>query len=589
MDLGKTLSKKYPNLFWKGIVLFYSVTLVVTLAFCDVKYEVSDDFIMEAILSGAFNGQTDPHIMFSNILWGWILKIFYMVCPGVSWYFWAQVLLCHAAFLAFVYLLYHFLPPIPCASLSIVLFVFITKDVILLMQFTKTASLTIFSGGMLFIWALFHQRKPSLLIATAVLTVAGTFVRYACAYIAGPFLLVYLAFETVEFIRSGRFEKKCLFRLYAMGGVLALSIVLLHGLNTAMYYTSEGYANYYTFNKARANIIDYPRREYEYYGDALPSIGISYNDFDMVNNWCFDDISVFSTQTMQQLSSVVDGVREELHPDRQEIIRIVQERNYTAYPILWCFVFCAVLLLLCRPRCFWIPLTAGGIAVFLLVYFIYQGRYVYRTEFSVILCAALLVALFCGKSQLNKAQTAAFCAAALLAVVWQGPTYLPDDSWETLDDASYRDYVDSTFYYSWNYADEKYTKTINRRELRSDFWEEVRENPDNVYILDFPTTIQTLYYDFSPFESAASKWPRNLFYLGGVTTQHPAVLEGLSQNGIKNQNPLQAILQRENVYFVGSESESDLLCRYFTEHYGETVKTWYNNLGGYDVWSYSLQ
>ena len=62
--------------------------LVMILLFANIKYEVSDDFIMEMVASGAYTGQPDSHIMFSNILLGWLLTLFYRVAPSVSWGFW---------------------------------------------------------------------------------------------------------------------------------------------------------------------------------------------------------------------------------------------------------------------------------------------------------------------------------------------------------------------------------------------------------------------------------------------------------------------------------------------------------------------
>ena len=41
--------------------------------FCDIKYEVSDDFVMSTILSGAYTKEPNPYIMFVNVLWGYCL------------------------------------------------------------------------------------------------------------------------------------------------------------------------------------------------------------------------------------------------------------------------------------------------------------------------------------------------------------------------------------------------------------------------------------------------------------------------------------------------------------------------------------
>ena len=76
------------------------VLLLCILLFCSIKYEVSDDFIMEMVVSGAYTGHPDAHMMFSNIFIGWLFVPLYSLFPAISWYFWLQMLLCFLSFLA---------------------------------------------------------------------------------------------------------------------------------------------------------------------------------------------------------------------------------------------------------------------------------------------------------------------------------------------------------------------------------------------------------------------------------------------------------------------------------------------------------
>lgn len=65
------------NIFALGLVLLC----------CDLKYEVSDDFVMSTIVSGAYGKGVNPHLIFSNILIGYVLLPFYEFFPRISWYF----------------------------------------------------------------------------------------------------------------------------------------------------------------------------------------------------------------------------------------------------------------------------------------------------------------------------------------------------------------------------------------------------------------------------------------------------------------------------------------------------------------------
>ena len=102
--IAKNITKKWNNKVWAivlNMVFFLSIVLI-----CDIKYEVSDDFIMSTIISGAYGNGYNPHLMFINIIWGYILLPFYYLMPQISWYLIAQLLVC---LLSFTFVSYTFL------------------------------------------------------------------------------------------------------------------------------------------------------------------------------------------------------------------------------------------------------------------------------------------------------------------------------------------------------------------------------------------------------------------------------------------------------------------------------------------------
>lgn len=111
----------------------------------------------------------------------------------------------------------------------------------------------------------------------------------------------------------------------------------------------------------------------------------------------------------------------------------------------------------------------------------------------------------------------------------------------------------------------------------------MREHPENLYLLDFNTTIQSLYYEFSPFESLPKGSLSNMIYLGGVTVNHPVIREALAKWDVENELPS---LLKENIYFV-SNTTSELVLKYLQEHYdANATMTLYKVLDGYEIWSY---
>lgn len=98
-------------------------------------------------MSGAFGGEPNPHMIFINIIWGYILLPFYYLNSHISWYLIAQILLCFASCTIFSYMLLEKSDKKPAVLLIVLLLTFFADDVYVLVQFTKTAVLAVMAGG----------------------------------------------------------------------------------------------------------------------------------------------------------------------------------------------------------------------------------------------------------------------------------------------------------------------------------------------------------------------------------------------------------------------------------------------------------
>ena len=76
MKLRKRGCEGKPECMAILINLFFLLAIIL---FGDMKYEVSDDFVMDTILSGAYGSQYDAHLLFSNMILGYGLKLLYML------------------------------------------------------------------------------------------------------------------------------------------------------------------------------------------------------------------------------------------------------------------------------------------------------------------------------------------------------------------------------------------------------------------------------------------------------------------------------------------------------------------------------
>lgn len=564
------------------------VLLLCILFFCSIKYEVSDDFIMEMVVSGAYTGHPDAHMMFSNIFIGWLLVPLYSLFPTISWYFWLQMLLCFLSFLALTYVLVQKLR-LGTAVLTVVwITAFAARDLYILPQFTKTAIVASMCGCLLFVWALFAQRGWKCWLPGAALVFFGAMVRDKAFFIAAAFAGVLVLYHTIACLKQkGMTVKQILCKVCIPGAGMLAAVFLFGAVNSLAYTQDPNYAEYRTFTKLRSQILDYTWCDYEDLCDELTAIGVSENDYQMILHWDFADQVVFSTEKMQQVLDIVNAHRVNLRPSIREALSMIRSRQLY-YPLTLCCVLLGLFCAAANPKKFWVPAVLALMVLGFLVYFYRLGRWVYRVEFGFLFCAAVLIAYFCEPFfKRSKATEALLCAAALLVGGWQGINYLPDNTAPVEDAAAYRTYVDSTFYYSASYSPEKYTKSVISGKLRPKFLAKVNETPENLYILDFGTAIQTLYYDFSVFKSSRACFPKNVLFLSGVTQNHPSVQDYIESLGFENTL---AALPSKNVYYVSNTSSETRILTYFQEHGSPNVQVDnIETLDDYVVWKYTIK
>lgn len=564
------------------------VLLLCILFFCSIKYEVSDDFIMEMVVSGAYTGHPDAHMMFSNIFIGWLLVPLYSLFPTISWYFWLQMLLCFLSFLALTYVLVQKLR-LGTAVLTVVwITAFAARDLYILPQFTKTAIVASMCGCLLFVWALFAQRGWKCWLPGAALVFFGAMVRDKAFFIAAAFAGVLVLYHTIACLKQkGMTVKQILCKVCIPGAGMLAAVFLFGAVNSLAYTQDPNYAEYRTFTKLRSQILDYTWCDYEDLRDELTAIGISENDYQMILHWDFADQAVFSTEKMQQVLDIINAHRVNLHPSIREALSMIRLRQLY-YPMTLCCVLLGLFCAITNPKKFWVPAVSALMVLGFLIYFYRLGRWVYRVEFGFLFCAAVLIAYFCEPFfKRSKATEALLCATALLVGGWQGINYLPDNTAPIEDAVAYRMYVDGTFYYSASYSPEKYTKTVIPGKLHPEFLAQVNETPENLYVLDFGTAIQTLYYDFSVFKSSRACFPKNVLFLSGVTQSHPSVQDYIESLGFENTL---AALPSKNVYYVSNTSSETRILTYFQEHGSPNVQVDnIETLDDYVVWKYTIK
>lgn len=569
-------------------VLVNVFALGLVLACCDLKYEVSDDFVMSTIISGAYGYGENPHLMFSNIMIGYILFPLYKLIPHISWYFIMHVVVIFVSSTIVTYILMERLERIKAAMLSSFLILFFVNDMYILVQFTKTAMFAVMVGSLFFLDALFYEKGNRRMVMGGILCIVGTWIRYSIIYMAGGFLILILTYEGLRIIRETTNKKKLSKRFYRIiisGCILIGFACGSNRVDAYMYSKNDGYAFFNEYGTARSRIVDYVDYGYEKYAEELEKIGVSENDYNMMKKWCFADNDYFTLERMKKAADIIVSYNKKHWNGWEDLIERIQNRKITNYPVFWANILLVFIGIFLNCRNIWITILANGIGWGYIVYFFIRDRLVYRTEFAVFLGIFLCVLYFWlntenGNHQLITIKKSC-CVIIVIIFAMRGIVYLPDRTYRNVVAENKKDYIESVFFESWNYDTRKYRKVVNKIGCQSRILDEIYKNKNNFYFLDFSTTIQTLYYEWSPWEPIVKNEYDNYLYLAGVTSNFPDVVEKLEDK--KLENPLKSLVNK-NVYLVDN-NHIELKINYLRQHYYPNA--WaelYKEVDGYQIW-----
>lgn len=529
------------SFFWALFINLVFFTMI--LLFCDMKYEVSDDFIVDSVLSGAYGNGYDEHLLFSNIILGYLLKAIYQLIPVVSWYFVMHIMVCFLSLTAVCYIALEQNVRWVGIIISIVFVTFFSDDVYLLIQFTKTAAIATCAGGALFLFALMDKKKRRITetICGAVMALVGVMVRFSCIYIALGFLFLIFLHNIWKYRKSEKIIQTSL--------ITACACILLVGaayglffVNKKIWNSDKDYAMYLTYNSRRASVTDVNCYGYESVEGRIEKIGIGLTDYYMIESWNFLDEDYFTEDKLKQFSNIKHEVSDERSHSVRNIVSKLWHRRYYTYPIFWGIMCLLFFMLILSPGGFFPSIFAGIATVAYLSYFVYIGRELYRLDYSVIVCMAIaLMMMFSVKENVSSERKRAAAAIVLALCIAKLPLYTPDQAYKIMSDEEYAQYIYDCFYESWNYKVEKYRCNVSERQPHGNLIHMIEDDKEHYYLVDFSTAIQLFYYNYKPWLRLPQGYYNHYTYLGGVTMGYPDNYQIWEAHGIDSKNPYKSI------------------------------------------------
>ena len=558
----------------KGIFCI-NLALLLLFAFSGcMKYEVSDDFIMEMIVSGAYTGSPSPFIMFMHPIIGIVLSILYTFIATINWYFIFQitVIFTSLCILSYTFLKYR------KDNLSILLFMifllFLSNDLYLLVQFTKTATLSLCAGCILMLSNILDRNtmnKKEIALGILLFCV-GYMIRNKCIYIVLFFSVLPILFHGIQkrfkYIDFVKLAKKA-------GKVMFPCFFVLVGLS---FFSKEfvqrypAYKEYKEYSAYRSDIVDYSYYSYEENRTEFEKNGISENDFYTLVHWNFGDIEYYDLDKLKTVSTILSTYRDRQYTSIKGTIVNLINRQYKYYVSAWALMFISLIGIFAIRNGIFQVLSVNFFAFCLLFINMYLGRLNYRVEYSIFLAAAafLLYSFQISESRFEKFSNKALYAVLIVLFVCRIPVHIPSYGKSSYD----------SMFISWNNDLAKYNASFAKEKDMSVI-NEIKQNPNNFYYLGFYSNIQTLYLNYNPWKGIQKSEFKNAAFFAGIDTFHTDWVKHLENNSINN--PMKHLL-KENVYFIENRPINEVLT-FVQEHYKVNAGvTLYKKIGSYYIW-----
>ncbi|MBR4718934.1 MAG: hypothetical protein IKP31_01685 [Lachnospiraceae bacterium] len=558
-----------------SLILNLSVLLLSLIAYKPFFEEI-DEALFAMFAEGAY-GTRETHLIYPNIILGYIYKGLYSLCPSIRWH---SVLQYAFLFIALTMLTYIILRCCRgCAGrswLAIIFLLAVSYEVYVSLQYSKTAALVSVTGYicLLYTFALHDpdtanempvntdgNRSRELLmlkIIAYVLIIYGILLRDDSFLLATLIMLPAGIYEFVKVILDKQKTKRRTFAFIGLFAATGCLFLLFAGINKVAYDRDPGWKSFMEYNEARTKVTDYryDLLDYNRYGDRLKNMGISENDTLLYLTWQLGDDKVLS---LDVLRSIVDGM-----PERKldmECFKALAEHIYADVFVMNPLVIGTIILVMIvlavviRKKDKKIMVTVvTQLIIFagILIYFEYCRRWSHRIVFAAMLVVAASFSYFAAlmHASLKKEDYSApgerspyegMAAGSLILLIIACITMFLGNRFE------YNDYMRSD--------------TPEYRE----FLENAGKDEDILYVADTFTFQKAFRFDvFKPY---AENSRGNIVTAGNWYVNCPVTKKITRKFGY--DNPIEALASGdENVILVDNVFAEKKL-EYINEHYGE--------------------
>jgi len=229
------------------LILFNILFFILAVYSLPIKFDTNDDAAMCLIASGAFTGTPETHLVFINIVYGFVLAFFYKIYNGIEWY---TVFFSIIHIISLSITVYFFIKSNKSKLfniISICLIYVLELTTIQNLQFTTTAAFASFAGTLLL-----FKKKNIYNISGTILFIIGTLIRFPSGMLV---MLLMLPCFLYKYLLDKRKNKKEIIFVI----ICICSGFIFHLIDKQAYKVKDWF--YYSqYNATRGYLLGNPNR-----------------------------------------------------------------------------------------------------------------------------------------------------------------------------------------------------------------------------------------------------------------------------------------------------------------------------------------
>lgn len=503
---------------------------------------VSDDYFMARILEGIYGDDYNVHMVFVNVLYGYVLLPLYHLFPSVGWYYVGEIA---AVFISFTTVSYVLIKKMGLQWGTILSALFVAcfaRDFYLTVQFTQCAAALGAAGMLLFVYSLDCKFVEKKMFLFALLLMMWGFCMRSDAFLMGiPFCALSLIFFAKKIINNKR-------KFILCAALVFLGLMGCKYLND-VHYTTPEYKKYSEFQPHRVMLGDKDNYDKDAVYDEIEENGMYGEDYSMLLNWIFYDSETFSVDSLKRITDKILKYTSPLKIPALPSKALYRFDISITHPCCWAYILiCLILLYSGRKKSLY---AWGSLAILLalMAYLVYLMRMVYRVEtglffYATVLAIPLLKEMRSISNRRFTMLLVFFAIAYILCFYFTGSCQRSISS-GSLIDVSRKKTVLSGYSAVWDYMDSLPGNTV------------------------FVVPMNT-YWSFAGYRGPLYRserigsWKR-IICIGFWTPYFPDVELSLKEYGI--ENPIRDVV-KENVVFVGN---NEILLDFLHRHYSENI------------------